>query len=98
MRKNTRELIQRLPFEMRDRFGGYLDYASDVLTDIRLEQRIPRRDIDSVRDDFEIIILVRFLHSFFTQGLTNYENSLKHLASKGVVDENSHPCLKLALP
>ena len=83
METQVRELTQLLPYDVRDRFRYYLDYMHDMLTDIALEEGLYHR-LKEIREEVELIFLLRLLYGYFVVGFQNYEQILDYFESKEV--------------
>lgn len=82
MRKETQQLIQLLPYNMRERARGYLDYVSDVLHEVALQEGVyPRRN--EVQYEIEIIFLLKLIYAYFVTGYQNFDNVLRYIEGKG---------------
>ena len=83
MRARTRDLVGLLPYEMRDKVGYYLNYVNDRLIDIADEEGKGDR-ITEIRDEFEIIFLLKLLYGHFVVGFQNYESLLDFFEAKNI--------------
>jgi hypothetical protein len=83
METQVRELAQLLPYDVRDRLRYYLDYVHDTLTDIALEEGVFHR-LKEIREEVELIFLLRLLYGYFVVGFQNYEQMLDYFESKQV--------------
>jgi hypothetical protein len=83
MARQVQELIQLLPYDVRDRFRYYLDYVHDTLADIAMEEGVYYR-LKEIREEAELIFLLRLLYGYFVVGFQNYEQMLSYFESKQV--------------
>jgi hypothetical protein len=82
MRKETQQLIQLLPYNMRERTRGYLDYVSDVLHEVSLQEGVYARR-NEVQYEIEIIFLLKLIYAYFVTGYQNFDNILQYIEGKG---------------
>ena len=83
MDTSVRELIWLLPYAIRDKVRYHLGYVNDRLIDIALEEGLYSR-LGEVRDEVELIFLVRLLYGYFVIGFENYQRMLDYFAVKEV--------------
>lgn len=82
MRKETQQLIQLLPYNMRERTRGYLDYVSDVLHEVSLQEGVYTRR-NEVQYEIEVIFLLKLIYAFFVTGYQNFDSVLQYIEGKG---------------
>lgn len=82
MRKETQQLIQLLPYNMRERSRGYLDYVSDVLHEVALQEGVYARRHE-VQYEIEIIFLLKLIYAYFATGYQNFDRVLQYMEGKG---------------
>jgi hypothetical protein len=77
MAEEIRRLEDLLPYSIRDRFRYYLGFVNDRLFEIAkledLEKYIP-----AIRDEVELIFLLRLLYGYFVIGYRNYTSMLEY--------------------
>lgn len=83
MANRTQELAGLLPYTVRDKFRYYLGYVSDRLIDMALEEGVYHR-LKELRDEVDLIFLVRLLYGYFVVGFRNYEEMLGFFDRKEV--------------
>ncbi|MBK9751368.1 MAG: hypothetical protein IPO91_32000 [Chloroflexi bacterium] len=82
MRKETQSLIQLLPYAMREKARGYLDYVNDVLYQVALQEDVYARRIE-VQYEVELIFLLKLIYAVFVTGYQNFDNVLRYLEREG---------------
>jgi len=83
MANRTQELASLLPYTVRDKFRYYLGYVHDRLIDMALEEGVYHR-LKELRDEVDLIFLIRLLYGYFVVGFRNYEEMLGFFDKKGV--------------
>jgi hypothetical protein len=77
MAEEIRRLEDLLPYSIRDRFRYYLGFVNDRLFEVAklegLEKHIP-----AIRDEVELIFLLRLLYGYFVIGYRNYTSMLNY--------------------
>jgi len=75
MENRTQELTRLLPYIVRDKLRYYLGYVNDRLIDLALEEGVYDR-VREVRNEVDLIFLLRLLYGYFVVGFQNYEQML----------------------
>jgi hypothetical protein len=83
MARHIQELIVLLPYDVQDKLRRYLDFAHDRLIDIALEEHLYDR-VATIRDDVDLVFLLRLLYGYFVVGFQNYDQMLHFFESKQV--------------
>lgn len=83
MENRAQELTHLLPYVVRDKLRYYLGYVNDRLIDLALEEGVYDR-VSDVRDEVDLIFLIRFLYGYFVVGFQNYGQMLSFFENKGI--------------
>ena len=82
MLDETKQLVALLPYSMRERARGYMDFVNDVLYSVSLEENAheQRREIQY---EVEMVFMLKLLYAVFVTGYRNFTQVLEFLDGKG---------------
>jgi hypothetical protein len=83
MTREFRELETQLPYAIQEKLRYYLDFVHDRLFEVaKLEDM--EKQVSLVRDEVELIFLLRMLYGYFVIGYRNYAAMLSYFESMEV--------------
>lgn len=82
MLRETKELIALLPYNMRERSRGYMDFVNDTLYSVALEEGVYDRR-GEVQYEVEMVFMLKLLYAYFVTGYQNFTQVLEFLEHRG---------------
>jgi hypothetical protein len=78
-----RELENQLPYTIREKLRYYLDFVHDRLFEVAKLEDV-QSQVPLIRDEVELIFLLRMLYGYFVIGYRNYASMLEYFESMQV--------------